>query len=257
MKKIITAILFSLFICHAAYAETITIVADVWCPYNCEANSNKKGLMIEIAQRAFARNNIQVEYKTMPWTQAIKETREGKYNAIVGASHDDAPDFIFPSIQQAEMRNTFYVKKGSNWRYTGLDSLKDITLGIVADYSYSKNVNSYLQSNKNDKRRVQAASGYNALADNIKKLTSGEITAIIDAQSVMEYQIQQKKLDNNIVEAGMVAPSEQDKLFIAFSPANKNSKKYVDILEKEERIMRDNGELKAILARYNLSDWQK
>jgi hypothetical protein len=55
----------------------------------------------------------------------------------------------------------------------------------------------------------------------------------------------------------MIEDSDQDKLYIAFSPTNKDSKKYADILVSEQKKMRENGELTKILAHYNITDWQK
>jgi polar amino acid transport system substrate-binding protein len=46
-------------------------------------------------------------------------------------------------------------------------------------------------------------------------------------------------------------------LFIAFSPKEPKAKIYANILAKETKEMRKSGELKKILATYNLTDWQK
>jgi len=52
MKNLsIIALLLSLFLISPAIADTITIRADVWCPYNCEPDSEKPGYMIEIVQK--------------------------------------------------------------------------------------------------------------------------------------------------------------------------------------------------------------
>ena len=36
----------------AATAETVTLRADVWCPFNCEPDAASPGYMIEIAKAA-------------------------------------------------------------------------------------------------------------------------------------------------------------------------------------------------------------
>lgn len=51
---------------QCARAETITIVADPWCPYNCEPGSDEPGFMVEIARRVFAEAGIEVRYETVP-----------------------------------------------------------------------------------------------------------------------------------------------------------------------------------------------
>ncbi len=58
-----------------ARAETLLIVADPWCPYNCAPDSTKPGMIVEIVKKAFERHGISVTYETLPWTRAVEETR--------------------------------------------------------------------------------------------------------------------------------------------------------------------------------------
>lgn len=242
---------------HGARAETLTMAADSWCPYNCDAGASQEGAIVEIAEAAFAKHGITVEYINLPWSRAIVDTRGGKYNAIIGASHDDAPDFVFPAEQQAEMVNAFYVKQGNPWRFGGIESLDHVSIGIIADYTYNKNLDPYLKRYTHDMKRVQVISGDNALEVNIKKLLAGRIGAILEAQDVMQYKIEQMKLADKIAEAGVAERTDQDRLYIAFSPAQKESKKYAQILSKEMQAMRKSGELASILSRYGMKDWKR
>lgn len=241
----------------APAAETVTIVADHWCPYNCEPGSERPGFMIEIAQKAFARYDITVKYNVMPWSRAIDQTRKGEYTAIVGASRSDAPDFVFPAIAQGWMQNKFYVKTGSSWRFEGMDSLGKISLGVVADYAYGDMLDAYVKAKKSDLKYVQPISGDDALAINVKKLMAGRIGALVEDKHVMNYHLARNSLTWKISEVGDVPSSKQSDLFIAFSPENPNAKRYADILAKETKAMRASGELKKILAAYQVEDWQK
>lgn len=238
-------------------AETIKIVADRWCPYNCDPTSDHPGLMIEIAQKAFAKHQIAVEYSIMPWTRAIEETRLNKHTAIVGASHKDAPDFIFPTVAQGWMRNSFFVKKGAPWRYTDMKSLEKISLGAIADYSYNETLDAYILKNKNNPKYVQIVSGDNALDTNVKKLLGGRIGALVEGEYVISYYNAQHGTADKLDIAGTLPPSENDNLFIAFSPKEPKAKEYAEILAKETQAMRKSGELQNILSAYHVKDWQK
>ncbi len=240
-----------------AKAETITIVADIWCPYNCDAASNRPGMMIEIAKKAFAKHNIDIEYSTLPWTRAIEETRQNKHTAIVGAAFKDAPDFVFPAIPQGWMRNSFYIKKGNTWRFVNLESLSSISLGVIADYSYNDEIDNYVAQNIKNPRLVQIVSGDNALDSNFKKLAAGRIGALIEGSYVADYYIAQNNMHDQFEIAGSLVPSDNDNLFIAFSPKNPKAKFYADILAKETQALRESGELQEILKSYNVSDWKK
>jgi polar amino acid transport system substrate-binding protein len=258
MKNLFALILVLLLLLPAAAkAEVVTIVADQWCPYNCEPNSKHLGLMIEIAKQAFAKHNIEIKYSTMPWTRAIEETRQNKHTAIVGASKQDAPDFIFPKIPQGQMSNTFYVKKDTKWRYTGIKSLPQISLGVIADYSYSDELDEYIAKHNKMPKYVQSLSGDNALEANVKKLLAGRVGAIIEGKYVMSDYLSQHSLIGKLEEAGTLPYTANDNLYIAFSPKEPKAKIYAEILAKETEIMRKNGELKKILAHYHVSDWQK
>lgn len=239
-----------------AKAETITIAADPWCPYTCDPTSEHPGFMVELAQQAFKKHGIEVKYIVRPWARAIVEAREGKLTAIVGASKGDAPDFIFPAVTQGEMGNAFYAREDSTWRYTDSQSLAKICVGAIKDYSYSESFNRYANQYKNDPAKIQYASGDNPLDINVKKLLAGRIDAVIETTLVMKYYLATHGV-SGIKEVGKTAPSDQDNLYIAFSPKEPNAKKYADILSKETTVMHKNGALQAILKVYKIDDWEK
>jgi polar amino acid transport system substrate-binding protein len=241
-----------LLIIAPAHATTITLAADRWCPYNCDPTSEKPGILIEIAQRAFAKHNITVEYSIVPWTRAIKEARNGKFNGVVGASNNDAPGFIFPRTPQIVVVNAFYVKNDSTWQYSDIDSLKNISIGIVADYKYSQRIDAYLKNNANDTRRVQAARGTHPLQSNIKKLLLGRIDTVLESRDVMKNYLSEHDLHHQITFAGALPPTPNEEVFIAFSPALPDSKHYATILADEMKQLKKSGDLKKIFERYGI-----
>jgi polar amino acid transport system substrate-binding protein len=244
-----------------AYAETITLVADEWCPYNCEPGSDRPGFMVEIARAAFARHGIDVDYVTVPWTRAIEDTRQNKYTGIIGAYYGDAEDFVYPARPQGRTVMTFYVRDGNVWRYDGIDSLAGISLGTIADYSYSTALDEYIEKNKTDPHRIQVIAGDNAMDVNIRKLVNDRIGAMIEDKQVMAYRLAQEDMAAirpQIAEAGdLPAPDDGNGIiFVAFSPENPKARAYADILSDETQALRENGELAKILERYGVSDFE-
>lgn len=236
-----------------ARAETLLIVADPWCPYNCAPDSPKPGMIVEIVKKAFERHGISVTYETLPWTRAVEETRAGHYNAIIGALHGDAPDFVFPDKPQAISLMSFFVKAGTEWRYTGMESLNDISLGCIADYSYSTELDSYIRANRRDMRRVQPISGENALEINLQKLAIGRIDAFVEEENVMLYHLSSHDAHDGVVLAGSLPLTKDQGLFAAFSPALPSSKKYADILSRETQAMTKDGTIALIMQSYGLA----
>ena len=91
-------------------AEEITIVADEWCPFNCEPNSKAPGFMIEIATEIFSKAGHSVNYSTMDWDEALTAVRKGEFKAIVGAANEDAPDSIFVAFSPADAKSKDYAQ---------------------------------------------------------------------------------------------------------------------------------------------------
>jgi polar amino acid transport system substrate-binding protein len=257
VRRFIGIVVLVLFIIpFQASADQITIVGDSWCPFNCEPDAANPGYMIEVAQQIFAKAGHKVTYKTVEWKKAIEETRKGKYTATVGGLKSDTPDFVFPDRAMGTSENIFFAKKGSSWRYSGMDSLKKIRLGVVEGYSYSDEIDRHIAANKG-KPAVLQASGDDPLQMNIDRLMKGQIDAFIEDPSVYGSYCGTKKLLNvlgAVQAAGTTGPP--DKIYIAFSPANPKAKTYAALLSSGVDQMRKTGELKKILAKYYVKDWE-
>ncbi|MBU2887843.1 transporter substrate-binding domain-containing protein [Gilvimarinus agarilyticus] len=237
-------------------AQTLHLVADEWCPYNCEPNSKKPGFMVEIMTRAFAEQGVEIHYSTLPWLRALRETRNGKYHATIGASKAEAPDFIFPRLEQGEMRNGFWVNTDSPWQFQGLHSLSLVQLGILAGYGYGPALTQYIDSDSS-KEMISVIRGDKPLDTGLAMLLRQRIDALVEDETVMRQKIAQADIEGKVKLAGYVPTTDRfSKVYIAFSPADKNSKKYANILSQAMLEMRANGELEKILARYHLSDWR-
>lgn len=236
-----------------AQAATISIVADQWCPYNCEPGSDKPGFMIEIAQKVLAEAGHTVDYKNLPWSRAIDEARKGKYNAIVGAAVDDAPDFEYPGSPLGISKSVFAVPKGSSWKFTGMDSLAAVSIGTIQDYAYSEEFDAYVEANAKDAKKIQVATGDDALTTNIRKLEANRIGALVEDESVLNYELAQMATKTEFAIVGDLGESE---LFIAFTPGKPESKEYAKLLGEGVEKLRASGELAKILAKYGLKDWK-
>ena len=237
------------------------LTADEWCPYNCDPASDKPGFMVEIARAALGRHGIAVEYVALPWARAIEEVRINKYAGIIGAYYGDAEDFVYPQTPQGRSTMTFYVPKDSAWNFATESDLGKVSLGVVADYSYSVALDSYIEKYKADPARIQVVAGDNAMDANIQKLLHGRIGAMIEDKQVIDYNLSAPEMAQTraaLREAGIL-PSPDDGngvVFVAFSPAHPQAKKYAKIMSDETAAMRANGELQKILDRYGVKDFE-
>ena len=253
MKNLLLLLLAFGLITTYANADQITLASDDWCPINCVPGSENQGFMVDIATIVFKKAGHTVVYKKVPWERALAQTRKGKYSAVIGAYHGDAPDFIFPKNEQGMIGNAFFTAKSNSWRYKGISSLNNLKLGVIKGYDYGEDINKYIKDNPKSPA-VQLAFGDTPLELNIKKLMKSRIDVLLESEYVFNYKINQMGLKDKIKFAGILAAP--DKAFIAFSPVNKMSKEYAEILSSGMDSIRNSGELKKILAKYGLEDWK-
>lgn len=235
-----------------AWAQKLTVVADEWCPYNCEPGSENPGFGIEILQLIFKDQGIEIDYSNMDWDQAIEETREGRHDAIIGAAKEDAPDFVFPKNEFGVISNVFYVLKDNPWRFKDLSSLKGKKIGIIEAYAYSDTLDEYFAEHPKD---TFVATGDAPLEILIDKLLKKEIDAVIEDNYVFLLKAREKMLFTKVRNAGGQGTS--DPIYIAFSPKGKKSKQYAETVSKGIEKLRASGELGKILEKYGIEDWKK
>lgn len=234
--------------------SVITIVADDWCPYNCVPDSDHPGYAIEAATEIFKKAGYQVKYEYVPWTRAIDGVLDGTYAGAVGAAKGDIPGAIFPEEALGYYGNYLFIRKGDTWRYTGVDSFKNIRLGVIGDYFYTDEINAYIEASKNSPQ-VDAIYGNNAAELNVQKLLDNKIDVYLEDSNIVFYTIEQAGLDKEKLEiAGVIGDPEA--FYIAFSPLNPESQKWAEILSNGIRELRESGRLAEILQRYGLKDWK-
>lgn len=242
------------FLAPGAQADTITIVADQWCPFNCSPNGDRQGYMIDVAREIFKEDGHQVVYRNVPWKRALMETKTGRHNAVVGASRTDAAGFVFPDEELARNYLAFYVRKGSAWRFTGPDALSGVLLGVCAGYDYRQWLNDYIANHAGSKKRVYVMHGDYPLQNNLRMLVAERIDAVVDTELSILGTAKKLGLIERIELAGY--GKEPAYIYIAFSPALKSSTMYARTLSAGIARLRSSGRLAQILDAYGLKDWK-
>lgn len=223
------------------------IAADSWCPINCEPNSLNQGFMVEIAKTVFAKEGHTVKYIQLPWKRAIVMAREGKVDAIIGAFHGDAPDFIFPQNEQAVLTNSFYALKDSTLNIKNTSSLQKVTLGIINGYDYGNKLKKYIE--KAPKDRIVAISGDRNLVKRLMALLElNRVDVIVEADLVFRYEMHEMKKTKLFKNIGVAA--KPMKAYIAFSPNGAKSLEYSKILSEGMDKIKRSGELDQIMGKY-------
>ena len=258
MKKIAIIIFYllsSLILSSSSDKRKVVMVGDNWCPFICQPGSGNEGFLVEIARVAFAKKNIEFEYKIVPWSDAVKMFKNGEVDGILGAADGELEDFIYPSVEQARSMVAAYTLKNTNWIYDGSHSLQNRVLGIIDGYSYSVDVKSHIYSNYISAPDLFVfSSSETAIEDTVNKLLSGEIFVYLEDENVMTEFIKQRGL-TNIRNAGYVT-NRADKIYIAFSKKLPNSDTYAKLIADTTFEMRANGKINKLLKKYNIKSYK-
>lgn len=230
-------------------ADTILLLADEWCPYNCKPENGNSGYLVDIAKEVFESKGHVVKYRIMPWKRSIATVAQGTAAGLIGASRAEVPDFIFPDCALGFYTVTFFTRKNFTWKYSGVDSLKGLRVAACAGYTYGHDIDEYIEISQ----KVILTSGDNAEALNLQALVKGFVDVIISDPGVMTYQAGLMNVSDTLKNAGS---AESIELSIAFSPALGKSREYASMLCDGVELLRRSGRLREILARYGLNDWK-
>ena len=210
-------------------SRTITLAADPWCPMTCEGTPGQQGFMTDVARQVLKLEGVEMDYQVMPWAQALEQVRIGKIDGVIGALHNDAPDFIFPNTSFANQESCFFSNQKSTWSYKGVSSLKGVNLGLVSHYAYGPELDDYLKHAAKD-LNLDYVSGTDTTSRLFQKLNLGRIDVVIEDKSVASYQMAKAQNKDSFKMVGCLAKSP---LYIAFSPKDqKKGKDLADIFEK-------------------------
>ena len=238
-------------------ADTVTLRADEWYPNNGDPDAERPGYMIELAQTIWGTAGYDVDYRLMPWERALEATRQGNIDCVVGVTPDEAPDFIFPEEAQGSSEPHMYTEKSSVWNYQGIESLKDVRLGVIGGYAYDMGeLDAYIaEQQEMTSGRIQIMKGNSALEQNIRKLLSGRIDVLAESPSVMATKMAEMGLNDQIRDAGSIGNPVL--IYIDCTPTTARSLELTRLLSAGIREMRDNGRLESLLLQYNLTDWYR
>lgn len=250
LKIVSSLVLFSLFSPAITYSETIIMVGDKWCPFNCDPKSSKLGYMVEVAKVIFERKGHNIDYQINSWVKSIEKVRNAKATALVATTKYDAPDFIYPSKSMGSNKDCFYVRAKDKWAFNEINDLKTRKLGTAEGYAYSALLVSFINENP---KLILAAHGTDPLSMNLKNLDEAKVDTIVENPFVFNYMVHEEKIREKYEEAGC---TDDNDLYIAFSPKNPRAKEFAKILTDGIEELRKDGTLDKIVAKYALKDWR-
>lgn len=131
--------LLAVFAPQAFAAPTVMVGAeDDWAPYSSAQQQHAAGFAVDVVREAYARSGINVEFKALPYSRCMAETRAGRLMACFDAVPNSLvrPHYLWPRLALFSTHMNIYARAGS--RQHGLRSrdLEGHTVAVQRDYEY-------------------------------------------------------------------------------------------------------------------------
>lgn len=211
--------------------KKIILVADPWCPYNCDtSNLENQGIIIDLANDVFVKKGFKVKYKNVPWTRAIAMVLSGQAAGLVGVGKEEVPNLIFPKKSILTAKHSLFTLAGDKWLFNGNASLNGRRIGAVKAYSYGDFSEKYLTNDAFGGKSVFYVHGSEPFELLIPMLLSGRIDTIVAEESVLAYHLTQNRYPVKLRNAGSVSLEE---IYIGFSPKFSESTQLANDLDAD------------------------
>ncbi len=245
MKKFLVCVAIWL-VCVAegtAADKIIKIVDSPWLPYYGQFLPNY-GLVPEIVTAAYAQTGYTPKYNVMSWSRALKDLKDGKYDAVVTASYTEerAKIYLYSEFYMASPI-VFFKRKDSSIHWNTLSDLKNYKIAVLKGYSYSPDFDNapYL-------RKVTARSEVLSF----KKLYYKQADLVVMDQVVGHYILNKKMVGAERDAEPLQPPLYTDKLYLMFSKKTPNAKEKIKAFNKGLKVIKANGTFSRILAKHGI-----
>ena len=221
-------------------AQTITAAGDPWPPF-LDPDHPQQGVATELVKAAFASQGDELKLDFVPWQRALEGVKEGEYDVLIGAwKTQEREGFLKYSEPYMFNDVKFIKKKGSDFEYSGMDSLTGKTIGTVRGYGYGDAF-----ENATNFKREDAAN----LMPSILKVIGGRIDFTLEDEVVAKSLIS-KENPEALEQIEFVAkPMSSNGLYVASGLKNPKHDEIIASLNKGMAAIKADGTFDAILKR--------
>lgn len=230
----------------------LRVASDDWCPYVCAVNGRVTGgYLVDLAGEAMAMTGSHVEPLLLPLNRAIEQTVAGKIEGVYAPPIDER---LTLSVPLAYSRACFYSRPNETWRYRGIGSLKNMTVGTIDDYGYDNGqMDDYIARNRGVPHTgIDFSYGETAGITNVRKLLSGRYPLLLEHEAVMTRLVGEMKVAGAVRNAGCLEQALP--LTIGFARSDRRAAGWSQDLVEGLQQMIVSGRTKELQKRYNIPD---
>lgn len=230
----------------------IVLASDYRCPFACGPDNPNPGYFIEIAQKAFELYGIKIEYKIMPWSDALSAVEAGKIDGIVGVNDFNSGTLPKTKTPLTHTIVTVFSSAENNWVYDGYNSLDTKKMAVVLDDVLNNDFDEYFMRNyATDPSRFVIKNNERAITDSVNDVINKKVDVYIGYQEVVDYYLTESHLLNKVKQS--LAPGGTVPLYIAFSGSSDKSEEYIKMLEDGLESLNAIGDLDNLKQKYKIT----
>jgi polar amino acid transport system substrate-binding protein len=235
-------------------ADTLTIRADEWYPINAEPSSDRPGFMIELASALLAPHGDTVDYRLMPWDDALTKARGGEIDCVVGALESETEGLLRTRRAWLQSAQQLYAATARSIAYAGPASLPGLRVGIIDGYSYGEQLDAYIAANRDKRERiVLIGDSPRAQRELMMRLLIGHADVILETSVVMDAAIRRHDMGQRIRSVGPVDPAAPpEQLYIACTAGNERGASFVRKFDEGLSQLEADGTLARLRERYGI-----
>jgi polar amino acid transport system substrate-binding protein len=253
--KILILLIILCFIVSCNEKETLVVAGDIYCPYNCDSNSEQQGYVIDIIRKIYEQKlGYKIDYKTnVTWTECLKKCETGEFDIIVEGTRAELQKLIIPQQEVGITIYGFITRSDSPWFYIPNDTKNNklVKWGLAESYDYGDSIRPFFDEYKSDPNIIKMYSSDDIFTEMFNDLVVNKtIDVIYEDLNILYYHINKLKINNLVKVAGTY---NMTMIYIAFSQKNKNlAKKWDEYILQ----LHKNGFIKNVLQKYDLIEWK-
>ena len=227
--KLFLIVLTSLFISIQAQShdlpKSITLASTDWCPYVCENQAHKPGIIHEYLTQVLKDKGIELKVEFNQWHESVKKADLGQVAGLLTATPEEAPSLLFTQTQTADYQVCFITRSDSKWLYKGDQSLSKVKLGSIKGYGYGDEVDQYIKDHNGDSNmRILEQGGIEQLND---MLFSEEIDTYLDDSLVVLWLLQ-----NSNIKVKLAGCLQRHPFYLAVNPRFPWAKDFIKLMNE-------------------------
>jgi polar amino acid transport system substrate-binding protein len=228
--------------------RTLIAVADPWCPFNCDAESEYKGFMVDALKLALEPMGYTIDYQIVPWTRALAQTHDGTYDIVIAADREEGKGLLFPDYSFACGYSAFTLADRT-FPYDANNVLETKRIGGILGYHYGVSESLLFRTSHSDPTRAMLLSGEQPLHRNIMKLKNGRIDVLYENEDVLNYTLRQYNYDISIKK---IADTNATNCLYAVTPNKADSAYLIKLLTERLKTLDSTGEIQSIRRKYGI-----